>query len=58
MLPITVKAEWIKGHQDENKKGRKIHGPFPRLVEINIEMDRRANKARKNTNKRAAKQRT
>ena len=48
-IPATVHAKWVKGHQDELKDGRKIVGPFPRMVDINIEMDKSANKAREDT---------
>ena len=37
--PVNIKYLWIKSHQDELKCGTKIHGPFSRPVQINIEMD-------------------
>ena len=40
LLPIQVKVEWIKGHQDELSNGQKVHGPFSRPVELNILMDK------------------
>ena len=42
LTPIDIKYQWVKGHQDETKTGSKIYGPFPRPVQINIEMDHQA----------------
>ena len=38
-LPIRVEVQWIKGHQDSNKCGEKIHGPFSQDVAMNILVD-------------------
>jgi ribonuclease HI len=38
-LPIKVNIEWIKGHQDENKFGKRKYGPFTNEVSINIRAD-------------------
>ena len=47
-LPVRIEAKWVKSHQDKCKQGKKIFGPFPREVELNIEMDAEASKARSN----------
>jgi hypothetical protein len=41
-LPISVKIKWIRGHQDRNKYGKRIYGPFNRDVDMNILVDRMA----------------
>ena len=38
-LPVDVRLEWVRGHQNQNKKGEVIFGPFPREVEMNILVD-------------------
>ena len=42
VLPFRLVCSWVKGHQDELKNGRKIHGPFTREVQLNIAMDKLA----------------
>ena len=37
-----VIIQWVKGHQDEDKNGNKIHGPFQRDTQLNIDMDVKA----------------
>ena len=44
LLPGTIQLQWIKGHRDEIKCGKKIAGPFLRPVQLNIEMDKYASK--------------
>ena len=39
-IPIKIKIQWIKGHQNENEKNEIIHGPFSREAQLNIEMDK------------------
>ena len=59
MLPIQVRVKWVQSHQEyEDQKGRRIHGPFSRTVELNIEMDRLANEFRTNANISTIKRRT
>ena len=41
-LPIKVTLKWVKGHQDENSFGEKIHGPFIKEVILNIRVDKLA----------------
>lgn len=36
----------MKGHQDKLKGGQKIHSPFSREVDLNLQMDKDANYAR------------
>ena len=43
-LPIALEIRWIKGHQDENMHGEKIHGPFYPDVQMNILVDRLASR--------------
>ena len=43
-VPIKFNHVWIKGHQNETKKGVPIYGLFPRDVHLNIEMDKLASK--------------
>ena len=38
-MPFHIKYQWVKGHQDELVDGTKIHGPFVRPVQTNIDMD-------------------
>ena len=45
LIPVQVHFQWIKGHQNELNNGERIHGPFPRLVQTNIEMDTKAAEA-------------
>ena len=45
-LPFAVESRWVQGHQDENDKGEKIHGPFLRVPQLNIKMDKYANTGR------------
>ena len=42
---IKIEYQWVRGHQDTLKTGERIFGPFPRLVQLNIEMDDRAKDA-------------
>lgn len=44
ILPVKIKYIWVKGHQNELKDGTKIFGPFPRDVQLNIDMDYYASK--------------
>ena len=46
-LPIEVELRWIKGHQDTNAYGEKLHGPFTRPVMMNILTDLLADKGQK-----------
>ena len=39
LLPTKINFKWVKSHQDENKEGKKIKGPFKREVQLNSEMD-------------------
>ena len=43
-IKATLVFQWQPGHQDELKTGEKIHGPFKRPSQINIENDRAAGK--------------
>ena len=38
-LPIKIELKWVRGHQDTNKYGEKIHGPFRKKVMLNIQVD-------------------
>ena len=38
-LPIKIEIRWVKGHQDENRFGEKINGPFKKEVMMNIQVD-------------------
>ena len=49
-IPIRVTVKWVKGHQDELENGQKIKGPFTREAQLNILMDKRANKERDDIN--------
>ena len=42
-VPLCFK--WIKGHQNVNKEGDRIYGPFTRPTQLNIEMDEYAGRA-------------
>ena len=44
-IPVTIKYQWVKGHQDELSDGSKIHGPFSRTIQTNINMDYLAKRA-------------
>ena len=44
---LNIIYTWVKGHQDELKTGEKIYGPFPRPVQLNINMDSLAKDAAK-----------
>jgi ribonuclease HI len=46
-LPIAVKIEWIKGHQDLNKNRETINGPYSNEVQLNILTDELAKKGMK-----------
>ena len=35
-LPIKLDIRWIRGHQDSDEHGDKIHGPYTRAVTMNI----------------------
>ena len=39
-IRASLNFKWQPGHQDELKPGEKIHGPFQRSTQINIENDR------------------
>lgn len=41
-IHARVTFSWIKGHQNELNEKEKIFGPFPRKVQLNIEMDSKA----------------
>ena len=43
-LPIRMTIKWVKGHQDENRFGEKIHGPFTRDVMMNVLTDELASR--------------
>ena len=38
-LPIKLDIRWIRGHQDSDEHGDKIHGPYTRAVTMNILTD-------------------
>ena len=38
-MSLKIEFEWIKWHQDRNKEGKQIYGPFSRPVQLNILMD-------------------
>ena len=40
LLPFHVEYHWVKSHQDENKDGKPIYGPFARNAELNIMADK------------------
>ena len=42
---VNIEFQWIKGHQDELKCGTKIYGPFSKVVQANIDMDKFASTA-------------
>ena len=46
-LPISIDIVWVKGHQNENKFGDIINGPFQQDVQMNILADELANKGMK-----------
>ena len=46
-LPIDIELRWIKGHQDTNEYGQRVHGPFAREVTLNIVTDELANNGQK-----------
>ena len=58
VLPLQVKVEWIKGHQDKLPNGKKVHGPFSRPVELNIHMDKVASNMLCNSTIKAVKRKT
>ena len=43
-LPIDIELRWIKAHQDTNKYGRTINGPFNKEVSLNILADKLVDK--------------
>ena len=43
-LPIAVTLRWVKGHQDTNIYGNRVHGPFMPEVMLNILVDDLASK--------------
>jgi hypothetical protein len=43
-LPIRISIEWVRGHQDENRYGEKINGPFKVDAQMNILTDSLARK--------------
>ena len=43
-IQATLNFKWQPGHQDELKSDEKIHDPFKRSTQINIENDRVAEK--------------
>ena len=45
-IPIQISANWVKGHQNVLEDGRKIYGPYPQIVDANIEREKLANKFR------------
>ena len=46
-MPIDLDIQWIKGHQDQNKNGQVIHGPFKQEVHMNMLVDELAAKGMK-----------
>ena len=38
-LPIKINVEWIKGHQDVDRYGNRIFGPFNRETQMNMLVD-------------------
>ena len=42
---IKIQFQWVKSHQDTNKAGDKVFGPFTRPVQLNISMDELAKQA-------------
>ena len=46
-LPIDIELRWIKAHQDTNKYGRTINGPFNKEVSLNILADKLVDKGQK-----------
>ena len=43
-LPIDVKIQWIKSHQDEDENGIRIYGPHKLPTQMNIDSDHLASK--------------
>ena len=43
-IPIRLEIRWVQGHQDENRRGNKIHGPFPQEVQMKILVDELASR--------------
>ena len=43
-MPIVIKLKWVRGHQDTNIYGDRIHGPFIPAVQMNIQVDELANR--------------
>ena len=41
-LPIRLQCRWIRGHEDTNERGEKIHGPFLRSTQLNMWSDKLA----------------
>ena len=50
-MPIRVEIRWVRGHQDENRYGKKIHGTFIREVQMNILVDELAGRGMGSNNK-------
>ena len=46
-LPIDLEIKWIKGHQNANEYGMIIQGPFLHEIEMNILVDKLAEKGMK-----------
>ena len=43
-LPILIELKWIRGHQDSNKFGERIFGPFSQEVQMNLLVNKLANR--------------
>jgi hypothetical protein len=50
-MPIMVDIQWIRSHQNLNKHGDKIHGPFRKEVQMNILADDLASRGREQKDK-------
>lgn len=40
---FEVAHKWVRGHQNQDKQGNTIYGPFQCEAQLNIEMDLKAN---------------
>ena len=51
ILPIEIKVEWIRSHQDSTNYGIKTYGPYPLPAQMNIDSDILAAKGLNKNNK-------
>ena len=51
-LPIKIEIKWVRGHQNENKHGEIIHGPFIQEIQMNILVDELANRSMQENGRR------